>query len=267
MSTIFTLALAHFTFRFARKPEIEATFRRELDAALRLRAEDRADQVQRQIAVCAGPLFVAAEELSARLDNILNNQGFPALARDWETRRDQNWSNTHEYFLTSTLYLFGQYFARVQIMKDRLGVDEYLLQRDKDDLWSRVRGVTGALADYPTSYSPGCAGQDRQVMKWEQVAIGEALISHEGGVSTVLGYSAFMERLGEIDLHFQSLRALVIDLAPVPSGNCRWQRMLSLREELAKVTAECRRLLQRDVRFDDRGSGDAPAQRRSKLSR
>ncbi len=247
LSTAFTLLLANLTFRFARKPEIEATVQQQLEAALRLRAEDRAEQAQRQIAECAGPLLVAAEELATRLDNILRYQAFLALARDWDVQRPPNWSNTHDYFLSSTLYLFGRYFAWVQVLRDRLGADEYLLQRDKDGLRARLRGVADALSAYPAPYTSRCGGQDRQVMTWEQVAMGEVLISRAENVTTVLSYPAFKEKQREIDLHFQPLRALVVDLSPVPAGNCRWRRTESVREELAKVTAECRRLLQADA--------------------
>ena len=255
LSTVFTLVVANLTFRFAKRPEIEATVRQQLDAALRLRAEDRAQQVQRQIAACSGPLLIAAEELAARLDNILRAHGFVALAHDWDAKRPASWSNTHEYFLTSTLYLFGRYFAWAQVLRDQLGPDEYLLQRDKDDLRSRLRGVADALAVYPAPYNLSGAGEDRQVMTWEQVAMGEVLIFREENVPHVLGYPAFRERQSEMDFHFQPLRALIVDLSPTPADNCRWQRVLSVRAELAQVTAECRRLLAGGARSEDQGSG------------
>jgi hypothetical protein len=269
VSVAVSLLLARLTFRFVKRPELDATLEvkeRELDKAYELkkleiedmvRAEldkerqrrdlDRAETVRRKTVTSAGPLLVSVEDLVARLDNILNDAGHGPLAANWSAANRQ-WTNTHEYFMGSTLYLFGRYFAWVQVLRDRLGADEYLPQRDKDQLLECLRLVTKALSDFPARYNlEGCPGRDTQVFAWQQVAMGEALIGSRDGSVTVSSYAAFVERTPQVVRHFESLQALMLDLAPSPDQNCRWQRVTGTRDALMRVRDECRGILHVDA--------------------
>jgi hypothetical protein len=265
VSVAASLLLARLTFRFVKRPELTATLEtkeRELDKAYQLKkleiedmvhAElnkerqrrdlDREETVRRKTVTSAGPLLVSVEDLIARLDNILERGGHGPLAANW-TALNRQWTNTHDYFMGSTLYLFGRYFAWVQVLRDRLGADEYLPQRDKDQLLKSLRLVTEELSEFPARYNvQGCPGRDTQVFAWQQVAMGEALIGSQDGSVTVSSYADFVERTPQVDRHFESLQALMLDLAPSPDKNCRWQRVTGTRDALIRVRDECRGIL------------------------
>jgi hypothetical protein len=265
VSVAVSLVLARLTFRFVKQPELEATLaakerelnktyqlkkleiedtvRAELDKERQRRHLDRAETVRREIITSAGPLLVSVEDLIARLKNILEDAGHGPLAANWTAARGQ-WTNTHDYFMGSTLYLFGRYFAWVQVLRDRLGADEYLPQPEKDQLLQRLQRVTTALSKFPAPYNvKGCPGRDTQVFAWQQIAMGEALIASRDGSVTVSSYADFVGRAPQVDRHFEPLQALMLDLAPSPKENCRWQRVTATRDALIGVRDECRGIL------------------------
>jgi hypothetical protein len=107
-----TLALSMLTFKFVRQKELgvqlrdtmlaksveldqqldnattllERTLRNELTAYQEKHVQDRRERIRGILVGAAGPLGVAAEELSARLANILENQGHVMLQHDWDSR-------------------------------------------------------------------------------------------------------------------------------------------------------------------------------------
>jgi hypothetical protein len=267
VSIVVSLVLAQLTFRFVRKPELREilankereldkafelkkleigeTVRSEFDAERQRRELDRVEQVRIRVIRCAGPMLVSVRDLLARIDNILNNDGYGPLAARWDVIKPPAWSITHQYFMGSTLYLFSAYFARVQILRDQLGADEYLAEHDKDSLQSSLRSVTNALSSFPASYNiEGCLGRDVQVFAWQQTALGEIVIRREREESLVNSYPAFLDDQAKLSAHLEPLRALLLDLSPVPSGNCRWLRLAATREALVAVRTECERILQ-----------------------
>lgn len=266
VSIVVSLVLALLTFRFVRKPELEAMLRNkekeldkaaelkkqeisdtvqsELDAERKRRELDRVEQVHLRVIACAGPMLVAVKDLLHRLDNILDDYGYGPLAADWDATKPEAWSNTHEYFMASTLYLFSRYFARVEILRDQLGADQYVPERDKDSLQNGLRSVTDALSDFPAPYNTDeCPGHDTQVFAWQQTAMGEVLIQRGQDGITVSSYPAFLDAQTKAGTHLEPLRAMLLDLAPIPEGNCRWLRLATTRDALMQVRQECERIL------------------------
>jgi hypothetical protein len=145
------------------------------------------------------------------------------------------WSITHVYFMSSTLYLFSRYFARVQILRDLLGADEYIPERDKDCLQDSLWSVTRALSEWPAQYTDECTGYDTQVFDWQQTAMGEVLIQRGQDSTMVSSYPAFLDTQNKTGPHFEPLRAMLLDLAPEPKGNCRWHRLTTTRDALVEV--------------------------------
>jgi hypothetical protein len=73
-------------------------------------------------------------ESQRRLDNILKNEGYLALSPDAKNKVNGEWSVTHGYFLSSTIFLFSQYFFGVRLLKERLSFELFDHHSDKDDL-------------------------------------------------------------------------------------------------------------------------------------
>ncbi|WP_327588232.1 hypothetical protein OHA25_15340 [Nonomuraea sp. NBC_00507] len=228
-----------------KKDEISASVRAELEAEQERRKEDRSEQVRRQVVALAGPMLGSVRDLIARLDNILEHSGHGPLHQDWDERKPSAWSNTHDYFMSSTLYVFGRYFAWVQVLRARLGPDEYVPQPDKDALLDCVQSAANALSSFPAPYNKsGCLDRDTQVFSWQQAAMGEVLIRQGPDQASVCGYSNFLDERDRISVHFEPLRALLLDLGPHPDGNCRWLRLVSARDGLITVRDECKRILE-----------------------
>lgn len=268
VSIVISLLLAQLTFHFVRKPElgvmlankekeldkafqikkleINETIRSELDAEQQRRQLDRVEQVRLRVIACAGPMLVSVSDLLGRLNNILDDQGYGPLAANWDANKPRAWSITHEYIMDSTLYLFCVYFARVQILREQLGADQYVPEDDKDSLQRCLRSTTNALLSFPAPYNiDGCPGGDTQIFSWQQTAMGEILIRREQQDATVITYPTFLdEQIRAGGHHLEPLRALLLDLSPIPVGNCRWLRLAATRDALITVRRECERILQ-----------------------
>jgi hypothetical protein len=223
-----------------KKAELEQSLRNELAAERGKRVMDRKQRVRTVLAESAGPLLVAVEELLARLRNIIEEDGDVELAADADVRRDPDWSSTHEYFMSSTGYVFARYFAREAILRNRLGADEFELR--EHPLMGALYAASSTLSEWPAPFNlQGCIGGDAQLFFWQQRALGEMVSSQDsGGVTT---YAAFLSQADAIAPHLAPLQTLLRDIAPLPAGNCRWLRLLAFRDSLMTVRDQARELL------------------------
>lgn len=224
------------------KQELEQTLRNELAAERAKRVMDRQMRVRTLLAASAGPLLVAVEELLARLRNIIEDTGYVQLRVDWDAQRPPDWSSTHDYFMSSTGYVFARYFAREAILRDRLGADEF--EARDHPLMGALYIASSTLSRWPASFNEqGCTGGDAQVFFWQQRALGEVVTSRDGERVDVTTYAAFLTQANAIGPHLAPLQVLLRDISPTPDGTCRWQRLLALRDALVLVREQCRTLL------------------------
>lgn len=249
LSTALSLLLARLTFRFVKRPELEKSLENKLEEERTRRSMDRDERVRSQVAKWADPILMAARDLHSRLGNLINEAGYLPLATDWDRRKPSDWSVTHDYMLDSTLYLFGRYFACVHLLRTELGADAFPPNTEKDELFQGVRGVAGALSTYPAIFNDeGCAGADAQLLRWQQQALAEVFVDR--GELRVISFAEFLDRKSSLRVHLEPLNAVLINLAPEPPGNCRWQRLLSVVHPLEKVRDRCQQLLDDALRED-----------------
>lgn len=225
--------------------ELEQSVQNEIRLLRTKRALTRQERIDALLHSAAGPLGSAAEELQARLRNILSNQGYVQLDRNWDQRRPVNWSSTHGYFTSSSVYVFANYFARVEILRDRLGADEHAARGQP--LMAALNDVARALSSWPAPYTSGCPGWDTQVFTWQQRALGQVLRTGGSDATHVMTYAEYLAEQGTVEQHAQPLTRLLVDISPSPEGNCRWQRLLAVQTALGIVQAQCENLvIQRD---------------------
>jgi hypothetical protein len=242
ISIVGSLVIARLTFDFVKKPELETAFKHELEQERHKRKLDRQERINTEITAWANPILVAVGDLLARLRNIIEDGGYGPLSRDWQPS-ERNWSITHDYFMNSTLYVFGRYFSSVQVLTEELGADVFPLQR-KDPFFKSLYAVTEALGDFPRWYNlDKCPGGDTQVFSWQQQAMGEVLIGRDKENRRILTYAEFLNDWNSFSTHFEPLRALLLDIAKEPVNNCRWSRLEETRQALEGVQRECERLL------------------------
>lgn len=257
VSVAASLLLARLTFHFVRRKEMDAELERtmrakaaELSEELRKeinferakRDMDRQDRVQSLMHAAAAPLLVASDDLLGRLRNILDQEGYVQLRQNWDQERPRGWSSTHDYFMSSSVYVFARYFSHVEMVREKLGADEVLAR--SDPLTAALVRSAHRLAAWPTIHNrEGCPGEDRQVFTWQQRALGQVLIARENGRSRVMSYAEFLSHEAQTSRHQQPLREFLIDISPEPPGNCRWRRLGSVRQALQEVRDRCATVL------------------------
>lgn len=213
---------------------------RDADTRVAEASQARNDRIRGEVLKWANPIFGAVGDLKSRLANILNEGAYPAL---WSARTGPvapGWTISYDYFMPSTLFLFGTYFYWVQRLRDELSFELFESQTDKDDFLARTLAVSKALGDFPMKPKP-CVGPDSQVFTLQQRVLGEALRVRTDG-ARCMGYDEFLEVWEEAPfaVHLSSLRALLEDLA---ENTCPWQRLNNVLAALEALDAHCRTVL------------------------
>jgi hypothetical protein len=220
----------------AKTRELTQSLENQLAAENARRSMDRAERTRQTLVESAGPLLVAVEDLLGRMRNILDDQGYPQLASDWNRKRPATFSSTHEYFMASTAYVFARYFARASILRDRLGRSE--LDARGSALVESLREASDGLLQWPAPFQKTCTGQDLQLFSWQQRALGDSVQRQDGDRVDVVSYAEFLDLMPRLTQHLQPLQDLLRDLQAEPS-NCRWMRLQAFRSALTTVRDRC----------------------------
>ncbi|EWT03222.1 hypothetical protein N865_01790 [Intrasporangium oryzae NRRL B-24470] len=149
------------------------------------------------------PLLQAAFNLQTRIYNILRQGFLRKFTTGPHPERDV------AYSIDNTLYLFGQYFCWVEILRRE---SQFLDPRSRE----RERAVADQLEKIRDAFaSSDVPGATLRIFRGEQRAIGEVLLEPAGGDGPgvarwdCMGYASFVERLGSerLDRWFSPLRA------------------------------------------------------------
>lgn len=202
------------------------------------------ERVRRELSAWASPILGAVQDLIARLENILDDKGYVGLDPDTATA-DRDWSLDYEYFLTSSLYLFGRYFCWIGMLEEELSFEVFRSHNELDEFRKNVIAVSKALGDYHAHSPHAGTGNDTQVFRWQQRAIGEALAIREGKRRACLGYNVFVTRRDntadkELRPFLPPLEALIDRVKP---GEKRFARLGAVHKALKGLEEDCLRLL------------------------
>ena len=216
--------------------------------------EARKARLREEVLRWANPILNAVLGLRSRLGNILEDKLCLALSSGSagaERPVNPDWAVSYEYVMSSTLFLFAEYFAWVQLLRERVSLELFESQESRDQFLQATWDVTSELGDWgkagaktadPEEDSPP-AGPDTQVFALQQRAIGELVIDRDHDPPRIITYRAFLDSL-ETDARvaslFQPLRALVEDIEP---GTKRWRRLEATLAALGALETECRRVL------------------------
>ncbi|MFJ5268268.1 hypothetical protein [Streptomyces sp. NPDC088358] len=130
------------------------------------------------------PLLLAAFELQSRIYNIARSRfGFLTLYYKEGTPRER------EYALHNTLYVFAQYFAWVEILRRQI----HFLDLGKQEYNRKVMESLHEVSDQFSSDTN--RGTGFRLFRGEQRALGELMISSDGGEPNCIGYVDFCNRL------------------------------------------------------------------------
>ena len=202
----------------------------------------REERIRKEIIRWANPILGAVQELNSRLDNILDNNGYLVLSKNYEQQINKDWSVSYDYFMPSTLYLFGQYFCWIRLLQEQLSFEFFETQEEKDTFFYYIQKVSKCLGSFPPLYV--CKGKDTQIFTLQQRAIAEALIMRESESSRCIRYHEFLEKMEEplISYHLAPLRMLLEDLSP--NEDCKWKRLNATRDALYNLKNYCEELIQ-----------------------
>ncbi len=200
----------------------------------------RDDRLRAEVVVWANPVLSSVKSLENRLKNILHDQGFTSLDSA-HPQPNPNWSATYDYFMGSTLYVFGEYFCWTHLLEQELSF-ELLTNRDAEQrFFAALLKVSQALGDYPPEYAG--TGNDRQVLRLEQRAMGELLVAKSGERRACVGYVRFERRRAKYGATFEPLRRLLDNVKP---GERRYARLDAVLTALSALRTECERVLRVD---------------------
>lgn len=168
-----------------KKPELEATLRNEIERQRETieleKAREKEERVRQEVLRWANLILGAVQDLYNRFDNILSDQAF--CARHPEYIESGQWSVSYDYFMHSTLYYFGVYFAYALALRNSLSFELFQDQKEKDELFETLHAVDHSLGGYPPPQR--CSGLDRQVFSLEQRSMGSVILRRSDGVECI----------------------------------------------------------------------------------
>jgi hypothetical protein len=226
--------------------------------------QQRKARLHAQIQRWANPIRNAINDLDHRLGNILGDGAYQALSPRWKA--PPQWSADHDYFMTSTMYYFAQYFCWVRMMQLEIGYELFRSTGEMQEFADEIEKVADHLSRYPYRVAgtaqaessgaltavPGgpasAAAKDRQVFRLQQRAIGELLLGSPETGRPLLSYKDFVDNWSNHDnpqwnRHLAPLQAFLLDIGP--EDDTRWARLQAMREELGNLRDMCNRVLGR----------------------
>jgi hypothetical protein len=219
---------------FIRRKELEETKKLELE-------QSKKERIASEIIKWANPIHLAVQGLCYRLRIILHKGGYVALKGEFS---HPQWSIKYEYYMNSTLFFFGRYFAMIELLKEELNIEIFHSHKEKDEFFLTIIDVGKTLNKYPPGYS--CNGQDIQIFSLQQTAIGEVMIKRDGNQKRCMNYVEFLEAMKNPDffVYFLPLKNLIDGIdRDKPDHDCRWKRLLKLHEKLIQLNSICEKKL------------------------
>lgn len=218
--------------------------RRELNDIQKLDDDkQRNERIRREMVRWANPVLASVRDLQSQLRNIHEHGGYLAMGKDFTELINPNWSISYEYFMSSVPFLFGQYFAWVQMLQDELNFELFDTQIEKDSFFNAIHNVTRALSSFPPVIHYDCIGKDTQVFALQQRAMGELLIIREGECKRCMSYPEFISKMSneQFQYHFQPLIIFLDGIRP--DDDCRWNRLKTTIDSLGALEKVCKDLL------------------------
>lgn len=212
------------------------------------------ERIRQELIRWAPPISRSVNALSYRLDNILYNDGYLALSSNCINIINPNWSIKHEYFMSSTEYIFCRYYCYVELLKEELNFELFYSHTKKYYFLEKVRAVDKALSSFPhkemeSDKFPRLG--DMQIFNLQQKLLGEIVMVRDRNLDRCMKYSEFLLRRQELNCSgaFDPLVAFLKELNP--TNKHRWCRLVLMKRALDELSEECRTLID-DKRIENR---------------
>jgi hypothetical protein len=145
ISLLFGFLASWLSFYFIRKNELVAEVAAEIkkhEKTLDLDEEhEREERIHQEVIRWSNPILIAVSELCDRLENIIS-RAYVALDENFEPK--PRWPMTYEYFMNTTLFLFGQYFAWTRIMEEEISYEIFSSEWSRTELFEKINNFSWA---------------------------------------------------------------------------------------------------------------------------
>jgi hypothetical protein len=118
-------------------------------SAMYRRREQRQERLRLEVLRWANPILGSVRSLRSRLENILDQDLYVALDRKAEWSLSEDWAIDRVYAVESTLFVFAEYFAWVQLLHEKMSFELFESEETKDEFFDAVWKVSGALSKWP----------------------------------------------------------------------------------------------------------------------
>jgi len=236
VSLVSGFASSWLTYRFVKRQELIHIQKLESE-------KQKRERIRREIIRWANPVLSSVQSLQSQLRNILERDGYLAMRKDYKEQINSNWSISYDYFMNSLPFLFGQYFAWTQILRDELNFELFETQNEKDIFFQSIHRVSRALSSFPPSHHLLCQGKDTQVFALQQRAMGELLILREEDNKRCMSYPDFVENIKTEKFQQHFLPLIVLLDGVNPDEDCRWKRLEDTTVALKNLEKVCKELL------------------------
>jgi hypothetical protein len=240
-------------FLLKRRELVETTIQaiEERRGTLQLETDEaRQDRIRSEILRWANPLLGAVQDLTSRLHNILDANGYKALKPAYDPSTEPNWAISHEYILLTTLYLFGQFFACIRMIQEELSFEMFRSEELKNEFFTALQTISSQLGRYPVLEknpvpAQQLSGTDVQVFRLQQRAIGELMIIRD----TPRRWFTYPEFLAKYQgdptfkNHFSPLTALLVELNREDPTDRRHRRLRAVSNSIDTLEQLCKRVL------------------------
>jgi len=133
------------------------------------------------------------------------------------------------------------------MLHQELSFELFRSQAEMRTFFAKVDKVSSKLSDFPPFFEGKekeyeGTGQDEQVFRLQQRAIGEILAARRGNRRACRSYAYFRTKLVDRDFSsvFDPVRRLIDKLKP---EDRRWKRLVDTHAALTELQGECNRLL------------------------
>ena len=204
----------------------------------------RKERIREELLRWSNPILGSVKELRDRLKNILEDEGYLALSSNYRNNIDPNWSITHVYFLSSTVYLFCQYFCYLELLREQLRFEIFQDHEEKDNFFRKSGEVGRALSSFPHKALDSLPQEgDMQVFRLQQRMLGEIVTVRDGDVDRCMRYSEFVPKWNEPNSNgaFEPLVMFLKDLSETDMR--RWGRLELMKTALDDLYEACKLLI------------------------
>lgn len=187
----------------------------------------RKREIKQAVRQYSAPLIRTGDSLERRINNLIRNI-------------DKNWFKEGEYYRSSTLFTFGEFFAWVYILEQRVNYLQFTSSRQTKLFEDRLNGVFRAITslssyfrEVPDSKQKSESNIPRLILR----AIGEKMTKKNENELIPISYTEFIENYKIKPDEYSSIHELQKFLENVDpeQDSLKWDRLILLGGNLKKL--------------------------------